>query len=97
VLVLLLYLKVNNILSMIYKGIYQKHPEFVEFAILLFISFIVSAVFERVIGINEELYNIWLSFLFSALIKIACFILLGAIYYKLIKKKSNTNPEESEV
>ncbi len=72
---------------MIYKGIYQKQPEMVKFMILLFVSFIVSAIIERLIGLEEMNHGIWLYFLFSSLIKIAVFFLLGFIYYELMNKK----------
>ena len=72
---------------MIYKGIYQKQPEMVKFMILLFVSFIVSAIIERLIGLEEMNYGIWLYFLFSSLIKIVVFFLLGFIYYELMNKK----------
>ncbi|MFQ3336974.1 MAG: quinol-cytochrome oxidoreductase complex cytochrome b subunit [Urechidicola sp.] len=81
---------------MIYKGIHQKHPWLLEFSIVLIVSFIVSSVLGRFIGIDEESMNIWLAFLFSSLLKITCFLLFGFIYYKLIKKKSNFTPEENE-
>ena len=51
---------------MIYKGIHQKHPWLLEFSIVLIVSFIVSSVLGRFIGIDEESMNIWLAFLFSS-------------------------------
>ena len=54
---------------MIYKEIHQKHPWLLEFSIVLIVSFIVSSVLGRFIGIDEESMNIWLAFLFSSLLR----------------------------
>ncbi|MEN8929224.1 MAG: hypothetical protein ABF242_09905 [Flavobacteriales bacterium] len=72
---------------MIYKGIYQKHPEVVEFMILLFISFIVSSIIERFIGVKEVNIGTILFCLISAGLMLVTFLTLGFVYYKLIKKK----------
>lgn len=72
---------------MIYKGIYQKQPEMVKFMILLFVSFIVGGVLERLLGVDQVTYSFWEYHLLSILIDVLSFLLLGFIYYKTIKKK----------
>lgn len=72
---------------MIYKGIYQKHPEMVEFAIIFFVSFFLASIIESFIGVKEVNIGVILYYLISAIIKIITFLILGTVYYMFIKKK----------
>jgi hypothetical protein len=79
---------------MIYKGVFEKHKDEVQIALVLFIGYVLSSIIEIILGLNFEKNGLLFYMLITLLLKLGSIFFVGFVFYKYIKKKPLENKND---